>query len=72
MSVSAISPVESTPAPLPTPAAESVYLIDTYGAVATSTGLAPPGPIVISHAQPLVTPAAPISGAAGTKIDVYA
>ncbi len=71
MSISAISPVGAGAI---SPAAESAYLVDTYGAVLAATGNPAINVVPVQPrpaAVPPVAPATPI-GALGNNIDRYA
>jgi hypothetical protein len=72
MDISAISPVGSaTITPPPTTAAESTFLIDTYGAPAFAA-LVAAAPVYVQPAAPLVRPVDPVAGIRGTRIDTTA
>ncbi len=72
MSISAISPVGGAlVAPAPSTAAESTYLIDTYGAPYVGAILSA-NPVYAQPVTPLVQPPAPVAGAGGVLIDTYA
>jgi len=71
MDISAITPVGSATAAPPTPAAESMYLIDTYGAPAIAA-LVSLAPVYPQHAAPLVAPVDPVAEILGSTIDTFA
>jgi hypothetical protein len=72
MDISAITPVgNATQAPLPTTAAESTYLIDTYGAPAIAALVVLP-PVYAHHATALVSPVDPVVEILGSTIDTFA
>jgi hypothetical protein len=69
MSISAISPVGASAI---SPAAESAYLVNTYGAVLAATGNPAVTVVPIQPRPPEVPRVAAVGGVLGARIDTYA